>query len=116
MAAFDKNSFFIVNEEVLKAIEAWADITIQGRNALETGNRDRLNHLINQNFDLRRSVMNISKKNIEMVEIARSTGASAKFTGSGGAIIGTYASNEMYERLKKVLAQKDITIIKPVIL
>lgn len=102
--------------EVVEAIERWAEITVQGREALETGDRDRLNQLINQNFDLRRSVMNISSKNIEMVELARSAGASAKFTGSGGAIIGTYEDDKMYKNLKKVLAIKNITIIKPEIL
>jgi glucuronokinase len=102
--------------EVVEAIKGWAEITIQGKKALESGDRDRLNQLINQNFDLRRSVMNISSKNIEMVELARSEGASAKFTGSGGAIIGTYEDVKMYENLKKALAKKNITIIKPQIL
>jgi glucuronokinase len=102
--------------EVVEAIKSWAEITIQGRKALETGDRDRLNQLINKNFDVRRSVMKISSKNIEMVDLARSAGASAKFTGSGGAIIGTYEDNSMYENLKKVLAKKNITIIKPEIL
>ncbi len=102
--------------EVVEAIDSWAEITIQGRKALESGDRDRLNQLINQNFDLRRSVMNISHKNIEMVELARSEGASAKFTGSGGAIIGTYEDVKMYENLKKALAKKNITMIKPQIL
>lgn len=102
--------------EVVEAIDSWAEITIQGRKALESGDRDRLNQLINQNFDLRRSVMNISHKNIEMVELARSEGASAKFTGSGGAIIGAYEDVKMYENLKKALAKKNITIIKPEIL
>jgi glucuronokinase len=102
--------------EVVEAIKGWAEITIQGKKALESGDRDRLNQLINQNFDLRRSVMNISHKNIEMVELARSEGASAKFTGSGGAIIGTYEDVKMYENLKKALAKKNITIIKPEIL
>ena len=102
--------------EVVEAIDSWAKITVQGKKALETGDRDRLNQLINQNFDLRRSVMKISSKNIEMVELARSAGASAKFTGSGGAIIGTYQDNSMYENLKKILSKKNITIIKPEIL
>lgn len=103
-------------KEVVEAIDSWAEITIQGRNALEKGDQEKLNQLINKNFDLRRSVMKISSKNIEMVELARSAGASAKFTGSGGAIIGTYKDDRMYENLKKVLGKKNITIIKPEIL
>jgi glucuronokinase len=51
-----------------------------------------------------------------MVELARSAGASAKFTGSGGAIIGTYQDNSMYDNLKNILSRKNITIIKPEIL
>ena len=103
-------------KEVVEAVDSWAEITIQGRKALETGDREKLNQLINQNFDLRRSVMNISSKNIEMVELARSAGASAKFTGSGGAIIGTFEDNRMYENLKEALGKKNIVIIKPEIL
>lgn len=102
--------------EVVEAIKNWAEITVQGRKALESGDRIRLNELINQNFDMRRSVMNISHKNIEMVELARAAGASAKFTGSGGAIIGTYENDTMYESLKKSLGKKNISIIKPEIL
>jgi glucuronokinase len=102
--------------EVVEAIKNWAEITVKGRKALESGDRERLNELINQNFDLRRSVMNISHKNIEMVELARAEGASAKFTGSGGAIIGTYENDNMYENLKKSLGRKNISIIKPEIL
>jgi glucuronokinase len=102
--------------EVVNAIKSWSDITVQGRMALENGDRDKLKELINRNFDLRRSVMKISKRNIEMVELARSTGASAKFTGSGGAIIGTVESDAMFENLKKVLGSKNIAVIKPEIL
>jgi glucuronokinase len=39
--------------------------------------------------------MNISQRNIELVDVARSVGAAAKFTGSGGAIIGTYKDEDM---------------------
>jgi glucuronokinase len=102
--------------EVVNAIERWAEITTQGREALETGDREKLYQLINQNFDLRRSVMKISKRNIEMIELARSAGASAKFTGSGGAIIGTYKDDKMYDNLKEVLGKRNIAILKPNIL
>jgi glucuronokinase len=102
--------------EVVNAIDSWANITVQGRKALETSDREKLDQLINQNFDLRRSVMNISKRNIEMVELARSVGASAKFTGSGGAIIGTYRDDKMFESLKEILGKMNIAVLKPEIL
>jgi len=69
--------------------------------------------LINRNFDLRRSILNIAPGNIDMVETARSVGASAKFTGSGGAIIGTYIDESMFENLTKTMQKKEIEVIKP---
>jgi glucuronokinase len=59
--------------------------------------------------------MNISEKNIQMVETARSIGASAKFTGSGGAIIGTFVDDKMYSQLVKTLNGMNIHVLKPTI-
>jgi glucuronokinase len=98
---------------VLAAIKEWADLTVKGLKALESGDMQELSRLINRNFDIRRSVMNISEKNIEMVETARSLGASAKFTGSGGAIIGTYVDDKMYNQLVKTLNEMNIQVFKP---
>ena len=53
------------------------------------------------------------EKNLQMVQAARSTGASAKFTGSGGAIIGTYEDEAMFRRLEEVLHRNRINVIKP---
>ncbi len=101
------------DKSVHKAISDWADLTEEGCKALESGNLKELADCINQNFDIRRSVMNISPKNIEMVELARSVGASAKFTGSGGAIIGTFHNNNMFEELRNVLERRQIAVLIP---
>jgi glucuronokinase len=95
------------------AIKEWADLTVQGMEALEKGDMVKLAEFINRNFDIRKSVMNLSDKNIQMVETARSVGASAKFTGSGGAIIGTYEDDAMYERLVKTLNGMNIYVLQP---
>jgi glucuronokinase len=75
----------------------------------------RIHSLMNENFDLRRKVIPISSGNLEVVELARSTGASAKFTGSGGAIIGTYRDEKMYQELLKLMDRHQIEVFKPVI-
>ena len=69
--------------------------------------------LLNRNFDLRRSILKISDGNLRMVDAARSAGASANFTGSGGAIIGTYNDDAMYESLKMRLSTINVKVIKP---
>ncbi|MBQ7649421.1 MAG: hypothetical protein IJS15_00595 [Victivallales bacterium] len=100
---------------VLAAIKEWASLTEKMKVALKSKSFDVIPALIDRNFDLRCEVCggSVSAKNRQMVEIARSNGASAKFTGSGGAIIGTYSDEAMYRRLKDDFAQHSISIIKP---
>lgn len=106
----------IGEKAVLDAMEEWSQLTLQFRQALRAQDHAEMARLINRNFDLRRSLVPIAPGNIEMVELARSTGASSKFTGSGGAIIGTYTDESMYNSLVEVLGNRDIEVIKPNIL
>ncbi len=101
--------------DVLKAMKEWADLSEQVKECLNAGEKCKLAALLNRNFDLRKSLIKISKENIDMVETARSIGASAKFTGSGGAVIGTYENDAMYATLKKEMNKKGVEVIKPVI-
>ncbi|MBN1188030.1 MAG: hypothetical protein JXB49_37490 [Bacteroidales bacterium] len=101
------------DEKVLKAIEDWKDLTEKVKDALENKKTNVLSSLINSNFDIRQAVMNISKDNLKMVEIARKAGASAKFTGSGGAIIGTYENEKMFNTLCEIMKNENIEVIKP---
>jgi glucuronokinase len=108
-----KARYNIGEEKVLKAMERWGEITEEFRVAMQNNESETMHKLINENFDLRRSLVPISKGNIEMVELARSVGASAKFTGSGGALIGTYSNEVMYSKLKDVLNNHGIEVLKP---
>ncbi|MCL1821952.1 MAG: hypothetical protein FWG22_03920 [Prolixibacteraceae bacterium] len=110
-----KARFEIGDPIVLKAMKRWAAITDEFRNAMNAKDHLGMHNLINENFDLRRSVIPISQENIEMVELARSVGASAKFTGSGGAIIGTCENEKMFNRLSEILNLHGIEVIKPII-
>lgn len=98
---------------VLRAMKTWAGLTVRFREALAAGEVSVMMQLMNANFDLRSKIYRISTSNLEMVGAARSVGASAKFTGSGGAIIGIYRDARMYERLKTVLGRLNIKVIKP---
>ena len=100
---------------VLKAIEEWKALTDKVYMMIEKEETDGLGDCINRNFDIRKSVMNISSANLKMVETARCTGASAKFTGSGGAIIGTYQGESMFRKLTSELGKLGVEVLKPVI-
>ena len=99
--------------QVIDAMKAFARITVSAKTCIETGNLETLNALMDQNFDLRASMYQIDPRNIAMVELARSAGASAKFTGSGGAIIGLYADEEMFGQLTELMSVNKIEVIKP---
>ena len=101
--------------EVLAAMREWAKLTVQVRDALQKHDYEAIGPMLDRNFDLRCEVCSgsVSAKNRRMVELARSVGASAKFTGSGGAIIGTYRDNMMFKKLSQLLKENDIEVIKP---
>ena len=100
---------------VLAAMQRYRDITDAGRAALIDGDWDTLSRVMNENFDLRRTIMNIAPENLRMVEVARSTGASAKFAGSGGAIVGLYRDGKQYQQLADALAAIRCTVLRPLI-
>ena len=79
------------------------------------GHPERLHPLVDRNFDLRRSICRLATEHIQMVETARRAGASAKFAGSGGAIIGTYSDEAMYQQLVRDMGRIGCRVIKPAI-
>ena len=99
--------------KVVNAMRFWARLTEQVRKALVGGQVDRIGEALDANFNRRQKIYRISEENIRMVEAARSVGASAKFTGSGGAIIGTYKDERMFKELRKQLRKLKIKVIKP---
>jgi len=99
--------------EVIDAMHALAKLTDEARAAIEAQDMQQLHRLVNRNFAIRKSICAISTHHLSMVDAARSVGASAKFAGSGGAIVGTYQGEEMFEKLKSVLAKIRCEVIKP---
>lgn len=103
------------NPEVIEAIRDWADLAVQVRDILKRGEARAIGPVLDRNFDIRRRVCLVSEGNIRMVETARSVGASAKFTGSGGAIVGTYEDEAMYVRLEEKLTAIGVRVLRPLI-
>lgn len=102
--------------EIVSAMYQWANLAQRVRDMLVAGRGHEIGPLLNENFDLRRRLYKLSQGNIDMVEAARDCGASAKFTGSGGAIVGTYEDDAMFEKLKSALEPMQVMVIKPQIL
>ncbi len=98
--------------EVLETLDRIAALASRGRDVLLEGRHDRFAPLMNENFDLRRRIMRIDERDLAMVEAARALGASAKLTGSGGAIIGVFEGVTMKERIAKQLGALGARVIE----
>jgi glucuronokinase len=100
---------------VVKAMGKFAALAAQAKEALLSGDTPRLMQLMDGNFDTRRSIYQLPAGQIRMVEEARRTGASAKFAGSGGAIIGVYKDEAMFQELQAKLGAIGCRVLKPTI-
>lgn len=101
------------DSEVVEAMDRFADIAHEGRQALIHRDVALLSRLVNENFDLRKRIARLPGWQSEMVYAARECGASAKFAGSGGAIVGIYENGEMLDRLTKRLAEMNVRVFTP---
>ncbi len=98
---------------VADAMRRWAEIAVEGRQALIERDYAALNCLLDENFDLRARISPISPGNREMVRTARAAGVSANFAGSGGAIVGAYRDEETFRRLTEAMRSIGVAVIKP---
>lgn len=92
------------DREIIDAMATFASFAREAKQALEEGDQKRFGVLMNMNFDLRRKIYGddtIGKRNIQMIEVAHSLGAPAKFPGSGGAVIGMYEDEKQCDKLRK---------------
>lgn len=101
------------DQAVIEAMKYFAERAELARECLLAHQPEKLHKIMNDNFDKRREIFPISRMNLEMVNLARSVGASAKFSGSGGAIVGMYEDENMYEKLKTKLTEIGAVVIKP---
>ncbi len=104
------------DKDVVAAMHFWAELAERVKVHLLRGEKEKIPPLLDANFDKRREIYKVSEGNNRMVDAARSVGASAKFTGSGGAIIGTYDDETMFQKLVAKLEPLGVKVIKPQIL
>jgi len=100
---------------VVETLEAIARMADAGKKALAAGDSATLSDLINENFDLRCRIMTISDSNRELVRTARACGASAKFAGSGGSIIGVCPDDTTFGHLETALGKLGARVFRPIV-
>lgn len=99
---------------VVSAMSNAANYAKEARQCLLDADLVTFATLMNKNFESRRHIYNLNPAHVRMVELAKEIGASANFTGSGGAIIGMYRDETMYQKLQSAFKEHDCLVIKPI--
>ena len=101
---------------VVDAMKEFASYAEKVRELLTANRSDEVGEWMDKNFNLRRTLYKLDPGNVDMIERARSVGAHAKFPGSGGAIVGTYEDEAMFNRLVDVFRNTNAVVVKPEII
>lgn len=101
-------------QAVLDGIKQWAELAQQARDLIVAGRGREIGTLMDANFDLRASLIQISPGNRRLVETGRSLGAAVKFAGSGGAVVGMYDGDPgRLQRLSAAYAAMGAKLLVP---
>ncbi len=84
---------------------ALAGCAREARAALRARDRAGFARCVDASFDARRRMLALAPRHVEMIEIARGCGASANYTGSGGAIVAVCNDERHRESVALALAQ-----------
>jgi glucuronokinase len=98
---------------VRSAMRRLADLAREGRERLVARDHGGFARVMDEGFDVRRSLGALHPRHLRMVEAARAVGASATFAGSGGAIVGVCEGPAQRAALSQALTQEGCVVIEP---
>lgn len=100
---------------VVNAMQELVALTDETLVALKVGDHAQVSKLMDRNFDIRQSISDLNPHHVEMIRVARACGVSAKYAGSGGAIVGVCTDDKVFESLKKSLSGIGCEVVRPVV-
>jgi len=100
---------------VVETMSKLSELTNQAVDALHNDDHLLFARLMDQNFDFRAAMSTLNPHHIAMIETARSCGVSAKYAGSGGAIVGVCSDESAFEQLTQKLGKISCRVIRPIV-
>jgi len=100
-----KQRWLAGDTEIIEGMKYFGQIVDKAKTALESENWDELKELMNANFEQRRKLYTdhcLGGENLKMIAIARQFEAAAKFSGSGGAIVGLLTDQSKKTKMKEM--------------
>ncbi len=82
-----------------------AEIARAARAALLAGDHERLARTADESFDVRRRLLVLDPRHVDLVERARALGAGANYTGSGGAVAAVCRDQAHAATVARALAE-----------
>lgn len=99
--------------EVREAMSLFPKLVDDGMICLTSGNLEGFRKLMDQNFNTRAKIWNLSPRDHEMVRIGRDLGAAVKFSGSGGAVVGAMPDESLFPAIERAYTQARYRVIRP---
>eukprot|EP00039_Didymoeca_costata_P022849 m.5353 g.5353 ORF g.5353 m.5353 type:complete len:619 (+) comp3281_c0_seq1:104-1960(+) len=102
------------DEEVMKGMRTFADITDRGKQAIEAKDYGALADLMDENFALRHTLYGdagVGLANLKMINIAKKHGSAAKFSGSGGAVVGMCRDTANLDAIQKEMQSSGFVFV-----
>lgn len=96
--------------EAMRQFGQYAELSYR---ALTEGRPHDIGECMDANFDLRAKLYPIAERNLEMVTIGRGLGAHVKYSGSGGAVIGTHEDPAALPKLREAYLNANYKIFTP---
>lgn len=110
----DLRSRFDAGEEIVRGgMAELAGLARKGRAALLDGRLGAFAQCVDRSFDTRRRMTRLDPRHEQMIEVARARGASANYTGSGGAIVAICRDPEHRRAVTEALAEAGCGTIWP---
>ena len=88
----------------MEALQELGALARRARVALLQRDHAELRRCVDRSFDARQRMLELDPRHVEMVECARASGASANYTGSGGAIVAVCPDAEIREQRRALPA------------
>ena len=82
------------------------------REALVQGDLERFGRCVDRTFDLRAELFALDELCVEMIEVARGCGASANYTGSGGAIVAVCRAESHADEVAGALGRVGCGVVR----
>ena len=105
------------DSELRSTMQAVAELVPAAERAILEHDHAALAAIMDRNFDLRKSLYTIRPDHQLMIDVARNNGCSAKFAGSGGAIVGSFSDEMAFQSLQSALSAISVKflVVRPTI-